>query len=125
MLNVIVSIPPLFPVTSFAVVQFFPSVDVWILYDSPYAASQLSTTLLTAYVFPKSTAIHASSAKFDDHLVPSSPSNAFAAAIASVSVPDVDAVLPLATFTNVVSPSSGFEGSVGCSGSVVLPPLIV
>ena len=75
--------------------------------------------MLTLYVFPRSKVIHALSAKFDDQRVPVFPSTAYFAAIASLSLPDDEAVIPLViAFASV---SSGVSGTSGVS----VPPVIV
>src|SRR5258708_34741484 len=59
------------------VVQFVPSVDVWIWKALAYAASQSRVTLLMAWVAPGSTCSHCGSLKALDQRVPRFPSKAF------------------------------------------------
>src|ERR1700722_2564009 len=61
------------------VVQFVPSLDVWIWKALPYAVSQFRTTWVMVWVAPRSTCSHCGSLKALDQRVERFPSTAFEA----------------------------------------------
>src|SRR3954452_10101219 len=82
------SVPPSPVVGEEIVVQFVPSLEVWIWYALAYAASQVSVTLLRLYDWPRSTCSHCGSLNALDHRVPGRPSVAADAGVPAFSVED-------------------------------------
>src|SRR5258708_40355735 len=76
------------------VVQFVLSFEVWTWKAEANAASQFSTTWLTVWVAPRSTASHCGSLNAEDQRVPVLPSTAADAGVPAFSVEDAVAVLP-------------------------------
>src|SRR6266568_5001327 len=76
------------------VVQLVPSVDVWTWNAVAYAASQVKTTLLMAWVAPRSTCSHCGSLKALDQRVVRFPSTALDAGYPAPSSDDAVAGFP-------------------------------
>src|SRR5262245_61777058 len=82
------SVPPSPVVVEKIVVQAAASLDTWIWYARPKAASHVSVTWLIAYAWPRSIRIHCGSLKPLDQRVPALPSTALAGPSEAFSLDD-------------------------------------